>query len=210
MPEKTTLVSQGREHQGDLSEDTWTWEGLFETDNIGLEDSLKLILETEERLVSLWPSGDKVGVKGYGGLVAPGGARTYSSRIGEMVVGRHDFVFQGKPAEEIYSLTPRIELTASKDDFDSVDMEAAFTSGLELVMHIFEVEGDWDVQLQESSNNSAFTDVETIADMVDADADSGRIKIDSAARDRYLRLEVERMSLGSDDKFVFQASIRKT
>ena len=168
-PETTNFESEGREHNTELTEDSLDWEGFFEDlDGTG-EESLGSILAdlrsvSTERYVSLWPGGDVYGRPGYGGITSPGQTLSYTSRIAEMVVGRHNFRFQGHPADRMLSLLPKAERSASPSSSAGLDNGAATTNGLVWGYHVFDIESGaaWRIDLQHSSNGSTWTTLDSV------------------------------------------------
>ena len=206
-PEKTTFSDEGRNHLLDLYEDMWDWEGLFDDNDTAGNEGLDQIvrdLGDSNRFVSLWPAGDDYGIKGYSGIVAPGGSYPFTSRIGEIVAVRHDFKFQGEAARDTYSLIPKTRFTAISTVGSSIDLGAS-GSDLTWNYHIFDLFSSvtWTLSLSHSSNNSTFATLDTLSV---SNRVSGRRDLSSV--NRYVRLTATRPSGSSGSSYlVCHASI---
>ena len=167
MPEVTAFGDSGRIHQAGPSEDEFDIETIFDdTATSGVDVLLEAMLGAE-KVTTLWPYGDAIGAKGWGGGTAMADKYALTSALPEMVVGSAHGSFNAQ-AEHITSLQVKdTSAISATQNGTSIDDSSSSSSGGAWYYHVFTITASggnavWKVDFQHSTNNSTWADKDSV------------------------------------------------
>jgi hypothetical protein len=195
----TTLANNGKKYLEGLKDATMSLEGVYDGDKDEIDNTLNEI-KTGEALYSYYPAKDTKGNIGY----CFKGLRS-ASATQVSITENVNFSLATQTTEG----TERVKSILAKNVIEedgvtaSLDLGAGGTDGAVIYLHVFDVDGEVDIVIQDSSDDTIFDTLVTQADIVTSGA--YRLTV-SGSVGRYIRISVT--GLGEAETVTIQAGIK--
>ena len=192
LSDKTGFGDAGRRYHDAPTEDTISWEGLF--DNAaspnGVDEELQALLGSEV-VGTFWPGGDAIGKIGRGSPTVIGRTHTNSTRVVDMVLARATMEANAT-LERIKALQAKdaAAITATEIGVARIDDGAGTSNGGAWYHHVFAITAvggntQWTLELQHSANDSTWVTKDSV-NISDSATGAARRAI-TGTFDRYVR-----------------------
>lgn len=208
LAESTAFGDSGRKHIGNLGDETFDLEALYDDAAAGGSDEVLADWSANERVVTFWPAGDALSAIGWGqGTLLPSDT-SFMTRVGDIVKITARGPFNGL-ADRLKSLGAKATVTATTNG-TSIDDAAASSAGGTWVFHVtvFSATGGnarWQVVLQDSADNVTFATVGS--ESVNVTAAVGTRRTFTGTLRRYVRTRV--VLDATSGSLTFQASYQR-
>ena len=195
----TTMANNGKKYLEGLKDATMAIEGIYDGDKDTIDNTLNEI-KTGEALYSYYPALDTKGNVGYSFKGLRSASATQASITESVNFSLATQTTEG--TERVKSITPKVTIEEDGST-SSLDLSAAGTDGAVIYLHVFDVDSEIDVIIEDSADNTAF---DTLTATTDINAPGAyRIEVSGEVR-QYVRVTVS--GLGMSETVTLQAGIK--